>query len=137
MKTTWKKTALNLHDLRIYLSYNIITVLRSITFGIIIVKTGKLRDILIKVTSPGSGNNGVNNSRSASLVLTQSLVGGNEFLQLFQSLVQTSILSRRSQVRNSCRVRTSLCDSSLGRVVGSVQVCRWKRVDQAVRVTGS
>mmetsp|Transcript_25951 Transcript_25951/g.55790 ORF Transcript_25951/g.55790 Transcript_25951/m.55790 type:complete len:280 (-) Transcript_25951:2392-3231(-) len=98
VQSTGEETTFNLHNLGIDLSSNIITTLFGVILGIIAFKFGKVRNVLIKVASPRGRNNGVDNGRSTCLVPPKPLVGRDEFLQLLQSLVQTSVLRRRGEV---------------------------------------
>jgi hypothetical protein len=126
-----------LHDLGIHLSNNTITVLEAILGSIIGLKRGKIGDILVKVACKGDTDDRVDDGWPTGLVLAETLVRRNKFLQLLQSLVKTSVLSGRSQVGDgTSRVGTSLRDGSFRGVVGGVEVGRWKRVDEAVRVVG-
>mmetsp|Transcript_25798 Transcript_25798/g.39635 ORF Transcript_25798/g.39635 Transcript_25798/m.39635 type:complete len:656 (+) Transcript_25798:83-2050(+) len=74
VKTTWEETRFDLHNLCVNLSDNIITTFSIIVGSVVSIKIGKIINILIKITGPCGGDNGVDNGRSTSFILPQSLV---------------------------------------------------------------
>mmetsp|Transcript_10524 Transcript_10524/g.29573 ORF Transcript_10524/g.29573 Transcript_10524/m.29573 type:complete len:518 (+) Transcript_10524:2164-3717(+) len=103
VKTAGEETALNLHDLRIDLTDNAITVLSRVLGGIVGLQIGKI-DVLVQVASVGGRDDGVDNGRTTALVLAEALVRGDQLLELLQTLVQTGVLGRRGKVRHGGRV---------------------------------
>ena len=136
VKTAGEQTALDLHDLRVDSTGNGITVLDSVTGGIVGLHIGKV-NILVEVAGVGGGEDGVDNGRTTALVLAETLVRRDQLLELLQALVQTGILGGRSKVRDGGRVRTTLGNGGLRGVVGGVQVSRGEGVDQTIGVAGA
>ena len=74
MKSTWKKTTLDLHDLCVDRACNLVTALLGIILGVIGLEVGKILNVLIEVASPGGRDDRVDDGRSTSLVLAKALI---------------------------------------------------------------
>ena len=112
MQSAVEETALNLHDLGVYLAGDVVASRKVHVLGIEGLKVGQVLDILVKVASPGGRQDGVDKGRPASLVLTQPLVGRDELL-LLQSLVKTSVLGGGGEVGHGGRVGPTFGDGRL------------------------
>mmetsp|Transcript_6591 Transcript_6591/g.14018 ORF Transcript_6591/g.14018 Transcript_6591/m.14018 type:complete len:1056 (+) Transcript_6591:730-3897(+) len=136
VETARQQTGLDLHDLGVDLSNNVVAVLGSVVGGIVGLEVGKV-DVLVQVTGVRRRDDRVDNGGSTGHVLSQSTVGFDELLEFLQTLVQTGVLGGGSQVRNGGGVRTTLGNGGLGRIVGGIKVGTWQGVDQTIRVASS
>ena len=97
MKTTWQQTTFDLHNLSVDFADNGVTVVGGIVLGVVSLKVRK-GNVLIEIASVSGGHDTVDDGRSTSLVLSKTLVGRDEFLELLQTLVKSGILSRWGKV---------------------------------------
>mmetsp|Transcript_86089 Transcript_86089/g.150116 ORF Transcript_86089/g.150116 Transcript_86089/m.150116 type:complete len:651 (-) Transcript_86089:2100-4052(-) len=130
VQTTGQQTGLNLHQLGVDLSNNGVTLLR---FQIGRVPVRQIWHILVQIANTGLISDCINNRRTTACVL-QGLVGTNQFPELVQSLVQTSVLSGWCQVGHTSGVRTTLSNGGLRGVIGSIVVQIGEGTEQTVRV---
>ncbi len=147
MQPTGQQARLNFHQLAVHLPHQLIPLvcghglgirhlLLRQRFGGHYPRDKRPINVLVQIHQPRLIDDRVGDGDAASRIL-QGLVGGNQFVQLLQPLVQPRVFCRGGEVADGLGVAAPFGDRRFGGVVGSVIVEVGDGADQVIGVAGT